>query len=148
MSTVLFWNQFSEDPEFRYWSLSITTHDTESRRPHPLERLFLPFDRHIEHRKPQETTSIFRVFALILQGFHRRHAGVAIEAIRVRNQRPKLFWRRFEIELPAIMKFAKGHSLKQVSGFRVQVSSSRFWVLRITNQHRKLETTRNLKPET
>jgi len=60
---------------------------------------------------------------LVLDHFNGRHAGIAIEPVRISNERPELLGRRFEIEFPFVMKFA--HRVKTVSGFKFKVSSPR-----------------------
>src|SRR6185369_17829164 len=115
-------------------------HDAEAQRAYPFERLLFPF-----HWNPQgsQAQAPARVAAgLRVYHLNRRDRGVAIESIRVRDERPQLFRRRLKIEFPAIMEFPKRHKA-EVRSQRSEVSSTklavrnkeRIWVLHHASEH-------------
>src|ERR671923_153628 len=71
-------------------------HDAEPLGPQPFERLLLPFDRHSE---PPQAEPPPRV-PLRSEHLHGRYAGVAVEAIRVGDERPQCGRRGRELVPP------------------------------------------------
>src|SRR2546423_9352082 len=74
--------------------------------PHPFKRLLFPFDRNPERAEAQMPARVLQ--SAVLDNLNRGDPGIAIEAVRVGNQRPQLLRRRFKIEFPAIIEFL-GH---------------------------------------
>src|SRR5205085_1407691 len=98
--------QLGQYVQFCNRTFRVAPDDAKPLWPHPFEWLFFPFDRNSECRKAQPAGKS----PTLADSLNRRHTGIAIEAIGVGKQRPKLFGRRFEIELPAIVEFAE-HAL-------------------------------------
>src|SRR5258707_7832557 len=71
--------------------------------PHPFKRLLFPFDRNPKRAEAQMPARVFQ--SAVLDHLNRGDAGIAIEAVRVGNQRPQLLRRRFKIEFPAVIEF-------------------------------------------
>src|SRR3982074_378290 len=101
--------KINDYPQLGNWSLAVTAHDADPRRPDPLKRLFLPFDRNAKGREPQTAARVLQTSTFTLHHLHCGHSRIAIKAIGVGYQRPELFGRRIEIEFPAVMKLAVGH---------------------------------------
>ena len=72
-------------------------------RADPLERLLLPFDRHAKPGQPQPLARVRPTPALVDRG----DAGVAVEPVRVGDERPELVGARREVELEAVCQI--GH---------------------------------------
>src|SRR5882724_11156438 len=83
--------------------------------PHPFKRLLFPFDRNTKRAQAQVPARVFQFG--VLNHLDRGDAGIAIETVRVGNQRPKLLGRRFKIEFPAVVKFTSRH--KSSNGFEL-----------------------------
>ena len=93
-------------------SPDVAAHDAESIRAHPLKRLLLPLHRNAEHREPQLAARVV-ADAETLDGWHTR---VAIEMVRVRDQRPKLRGARLEPELETVGELLQRPNLADSSG--------------------------------
>src|SRR5690349_8821940 len=94
--------QRGEHAQLSDWSFRVSANHAKTFRAHPLERLLFPFDGNPERRQTQPAS----IATTLADWFNSGNSCIAIETVCVRDQRPQFFWRRLEIEFPAIVKFA------------------------------------------
>src|SRR5690349_15808959 len=99
--------EFGQHSQTRERALAVNALDAETKRLDPFERLLFPFDGQAVKRETHFATRVSSSF--VFADLDARHARVAVESIRVGDERPKFFGTRFEIKLPAFVILAKGH---------------------------------------
>ena len=82
-STIIKRRQLGKRAQLSHWTARVPTHHTESKRPHPLERLLLPFER-------QASLFLFELVALIAEarGFHEILFGDGVFLFQVQLLQP------------------------------------------------------------
>src|SRR2546421_192860 len=96
----------------------VAAHDAEAVRANPLERLLLPLDADAELRQSKTPATDLARRALRLHARHARQTRVAVEAVRVGDQRPERLRACAQVVLPAVVKFSLRHFLSSVAGTR------------------------------
>jgi hypothetical protein len=102
-------DQFGGNTHFFHRPGGVAAHHAEAVRPYPFKGFLDPGDRHAQPVKAQLAAGIAQFGVVFAQVLELVQAGVFVEAVGIRHQRPEGFRRGGKLHIPAVVEFAVQH---------------------------------------